>query len=1149
VNGVNGVNGVNNTNLNRVNNTAVNRVNRVNNTAVNNTAVNRVNRVNRVNNRPKNKTSRVVIPSGGLFAGGFKPKFLGGTRSVTREVQTRSEKNFFIPSSKFKNSKPGYSFYRGNKGMGYYKNTSRVEGPQLPPVPTNDDLALELAIARVKQLGLKQESKFLKELNRAGVRRKDVVARAELANKEEKNLVSFLNRLNIDQASRNKFINRMSTNDFKLLRVQAQLKADEMTNVKRTNEEKMSLALNQTNLGNVDKDYFRQRARRNGANIDRLIQEAIQMNANARETQIDEKRNIFRKMISNINLNNADKEGFISQINMKTNLTNLESKVKELEKKRINQKRNIVSENLRSFLTPLKINQTNKNRLVQKFKNENVTMNSVKNEAIGLLRTQLNTNLNGMNLNQKNKNAIIQKFTNGNLDVNKLISEAKQVKGATVLNARKQELQTFLNETVLPQNNKQSFINRLNTENANMNTIKREIKELDKVLRNKGKSAERNAFSTFLNELKLGNENRTNFIQRYDAGNFKNLKNLQNEAQKMRREQLNQKKIANKDTLKQYMNSKNLSNEVKINIEKRFNSNEADLNTLRTNINKIVANKLKQTKNTFINNVSKSNIPQNKKNEFIRRLNANNINMTSLRTEFNTMIKNMITEKRKANRSKLEEYLKKTELSNENKAKILEKFDTNNQITYDGITQEVNATVALKIQETKNKNKQKLDAYMNQMGLNKNNRAGILKMNVNFDEGKEMANRLFQTKMKQKRAQNFEKLNQHLNKLNVARANRKQFYTSLNQRVNLNTIFKNANSFAVGSKEKKFRELMNTLNTLTNENRSQLENKLNGVVTNWAELERFATTRAIERAKQKRVSERKKLVNFMNSIKLNAKAQEQLLENLDAALKNVDALKRNAIRKKLDTATNNISAKEKANIMNRFDKQNITLNFALKEVEEIKAKKAAQLKKNAERKDLSNHMNSLNLNNTIKGEFLNKFDKSNGNIGALKNAASKRKSEIVAAQRKANRNALSNFLNTIDELNETNKKTILDKFDTNNKETLETIKIAAQNLQKQKIVQKRFENRKEVSKYLNELVQKGLTAEEKNAILGKFNKNMAVTANAIKKEASNVLNLKIKTKIEENRKSLQNYISTLKISKENQNKILKKFQCESKRGE
>src|SRR6056300_1992403 len=167
------VNNVSNTNVNRVNNTAVNNtavntnVNRANTTnnykanTTNNYKVNTTNnyKVNTTNNykantitnnykvnttntnRPKNKNSKVSFPTGSLFAKGEKPKFLGGAVSAVKNKPEKKGffaslfgKKNFIPANKFKNSKPGYAFRKGEEGLGYYKNTGRVEGPQLPPI-------------------------------------------------------------------------------------------------------------------------------------------------------------------------------------------------------------------------------------------------------------------------------------------------------------------------------------------------------------------------------------------------------------------------------------------------------------------------------------------------------------------------------------------------------------------------------------------------------------------------------------------------------------------------------------------------------------------------------------------------------------------------------------------------------------------------------------------------------------------------------------------------------------------------------------------------------------------------------------------------------------------------------------------------------
>jgi len=280
---VNNVNRVN-TNVNRVN-TNVNRVNtNVNrvNTNVNrvNTNVNRVNtNVNRVNtnvNRPKERNSKVTFPSGGLFTKGRKPKFLGGVKEPVGNKKPgffaklfgKKEKKNFVPAKKFNGSKEGYVFRKGEKGLGYYLNTGAVQGPQIPtaniiqPTPTNGDFSLDLAVARVKQLGLKREQQFLNKIQLGRRQRKQIVVEAEQAKEEENQFMAYLEQLNISNTNRNSFKRRMATDEFKQLQVEAQLKADDKANVTRSNEEKMALFLKTTSLTNTNQTLFLNRARR-----------------------------------------------------------------------------------------------------------------------------------------------------------------------------------------------------------------------------------------------------------------------------------------------------------------------------------------------------------------------------------------------------------------------------------------------------------------------------------------------------------------------------------------------------------------------------------------------------------------------------------------------------------------------------------------------------------------------------------------------------------------------------------------------------------------------------------------------------------------------------------------------------------------------
>ena len=330
---------MNNNNLNRVNNNNT-AVNRVNNASVNNTAVNRVNNtaVNRVNNtavnntavntrqnRPKNKNSKVTFPSGSLFTKGEKPKFLGGTKSAVKTRTNNSkpaqpnkkgffaglfggkkEEKKFIAANKFKGSKSGYVFRKGNKGPGYYINNGRIQGPQLPSVgynqpvpaivPKNEDFSIELALARVKQLGLRGEKRFVDEISKGISKRKNVVQRAEQARKEENEIIGFLEQLDLTNANRAMFIQRVATGDFKSLKVEAQLKSDEKRNIVRTNEQKMTMFLETTTLDAANRQSFINRAGKEGSNVNALIVEAKKLQETKKSIRIQKKKDQFQKL-------------------------------------------------------------------------------------------------------------------------------------------------------------------------------------------------------------------------------------------------------------------------------------------------------------------------------------------------------------------------------------------------------------------------------------------------------------------------------------------------------------------------------------------------------------------------------------------------------------------------------------------------------------------------------------------------------------------------------------------------------------------------------------------------------------------------------------------------------------------------------------
>ena len=1040
---------VNTTNINRVNtninrvNTNVNRVNtNVNrvNTNVNrvNTNVNRVNtNVNRVNtnrvNRPKN--SKLSLPSGGLFMRGAQPKFLGGTTNAVKQPKEKrgffaslfgkKENKNFIASNKFKESKEGYVFRKGEKGLGYYLNTGRIQGPEIPsantiqPSLTNgrtgNNISLDLATAQIKQLGLKREQKFLSKLEAGGVQRKRVIAEAEQAKQEENELLSFLGGLNLNNTNRNTFVRRMTTDDFKQIKSEAQIKAGKNG---MTNEQKMSTFLESLTINNASKNSFMSRVREEGANVNALIEEAKSLASNQKNARISKKKEEFQAMIANLKLNNSDKIELMNQIENTTNLNTMKNRAQKRVEERMAEKKEQIANNLASFLTPLKINQSNKNTFLRRFKNENANINSIKNEARALeLRVRLKTTLGEIGINQRNQNSIMKKFNNGNRNFNRLVEEARNIKNTSVISNKKQKLLEVLNKTKLSNVNKDSFINRLNNKNANMNTIIKEIKALNTVLQQK--------------------ENQ---------------------------------KTLNRKTLKEYLDSMSLSNDVKANIQRRFNSNEANLNTLRGEINGLIKKakntKLAENKQKFVTNIKSTILSANQQNVFIRRLNTNNVNIPSMRKEVNAMVAQMIEKQRSRERYKLEEYMKTIGLSNENRISILGKFDANNKLTVQNIKNEANAMLQLRKQEQRGTDKDILSVHAKKLGLPQQNINSLVSQ-----LNRETLNSLM-AKANQMSKNLHDELYQYLNTLNMNVPNRNAIMNKFKARIaTVNQLKTEAREIHEKRRSEKKSSLSEFLDTL------ELSNSNKRVILNRFNTNQSVSLNALRTNAAKLVQQRKNKKQLASRLELSKN-----LKNLGLSNTEVDAM------------------------LKRFNNKNATADTIRNE-----ASKLAQQK-------LVEHLNTLNLSESNKNKILSNFKNNVANLNTLKNRASQ-----ISAQRKANAKKMQNLIqaksvsNKKDRLRDymkntrltnTNKQSFINRVevDTN----IETIKREIQELntvlkgKNTELARKKSE----LSIYLNGL--SNLTPDERTMLMKKV-VNANTNINSIKNEGQR-LNQSVKNK-------------------------------------
>src|SRR5210317_2326638 len=172
-----------------------------------------------------------------------------------------------------------------------------------------------------------------------------------------------------------------------------------------------------------------------------------------KEKYISEQKRKFMDMIANVKLSDADKKSLQDLIDNKTNLNVLKNRANKLVQQRIREKNETIKQNLLTYLTPLKINQTNKNAFITRF-NRGESINVIKRAAkqreedvargqTENVRTRLVRNLNALGLNAQDKNTIMGKFDNGNRNIGKLVEQAENLKkrrNADKLKTEKQRL-------------------------------------------------------------------------------------------------------------------------------------------------------------------------------------------------------------------------------------------------------------------------------------------------------------------------------------------------------------------------------------------------------------------------------------------------------------------------------------------------------------------------------------------------------------------------------------------------------------------------------------------------------------------------------------------------------------------------------------
>ena len=1064
-------------------------------------------------------------------------------------------KKNFIATNKFKESKEGYVFRKGEKGLGYYSNTGRVQGPEIPvagptqPIlnigRTGNNMSLDLAVARVKQLGLKREQQFLNQIQLGKAKRKNIVAQAEAAKQEENQFASFLDGLDISNTNKNAFKRRMATDDLKQIQVEAQIKADEKANVIRSNEEKMNMFLKTTGLSNVNKTLFLNKARVEGSNINGLIEEARKLNSNVKGQKLSNKQNQFRTILQNYNkLNAADKEALVQTVAESANVNTMRKMADDLVKRRMEEKKNATAQNLLSFLTPLGINQKNKDEFLRRFRNENVNINSIKTEALKLqeskgsanienLRTKLNTRLGELGLNQISQNAIMKKFSNGNRNVNKLIEEAKALKaqkGTANLEEATKNYKAFINE--LPGLTNEDKAELTKTNNMNRNRAKQlSNKRLEQV-----KINSKQGFINFMSELNITNQYRDELLGNFNA-NRMTMNALKNKAVKISQKIKNAKNVELKTQLNSRLTELGLNQINKNSIMRKFTNGNRNVNGLIQE-----AKNLKSKKNAEIINAKKAeytaylNTLPGLTNDDKRGL-LNNMN----RNKAKTLSNQRVVDQKEKERTQFEKFLVNLGLNNGDRGTMMNKYN-GNSLTVNALQKVAQELKNVRVQEQKAANKKTLMEYLETVNIPKNTKANIEKrFNANQANLKSLqseVNKMIRDAQNAKLANNKAKFTSNVKGSILSNTNKNAFIRRLNaENVNINGLRRDLNVMVtklIETQRGKYRdELEEYMKTqgLSPENQKVVLNRFNVdnkvALTN---LKQEANAILASRIQQKRNANTGILTNHGSQLgltnqeiknltnKLNREKLESLMNEANAIARKKAQNEKSALIRAMSDYINKLglNANNKRNILSQNLNFNGTKALANQRLQtKIAEKRAKNITK------LRLHLNQLNLNNGEKRKFFDNFNR-NVNLNTIMKNASNFEAQKKAGIKAGQLANLKQFLNE-QGLNAGEQKPFLNKLN-KNPDDLAALKVEAEKFAKQKFENLKAKKRGELVNVLKNL--SNLTQNNINGILKNFD-NTNVNTKVLSTRAEKINKSRKDEKYAQSEEELYDYLNTL----------------------
>ena len=466
---------------------------------------------------------------------------------------------------------------------------------------------------------------------------------------------------------------------------------------------------------------YQQRVQQGKVSPETIFREAVRVNKQRKAREIMKKKRQFRAMIADLDLGFWDRRSLIRLIDDKTVLLRLKARADKLVK--IRERENVGERRgrLTKFLSGLKLNQSNKDKLLERFDEEG---NSVKvlsqnaialkkkkdSEAISKDREFLKKSISRIGISQVLQNGIMAKFKPGKAAVRKLIEEAKRLKqnsGKRTIDVKRNELSQLAQKLGVAANFSKRIAGVDTTEKAN--ALKETIE----------KTGEKKRVDTLNNEKdRLKKIVKGVGIQGAFSGSIAAIKN---------QVELNSVKLdiveASKVALAKLATEKNVSSEFSnpisslvfvdrlVPLKKQIEEAGLRMNATKKQKKFEILTKDKQN---FIDFVKKSTLPVNRQQVFINRMSLEKVDIPKLKEDVVALEKNLKNTQRQKDLNELGAYIK---YKNVNKTGLINKFKTTN-VSLVNIKKEVDTLVQKKKNLQSEKNN--LAKKANRISLNLN---------------------------------------------------------------------------------------------------------------------------------------------------------------------------------------------------------------------------------------------------------------------------------------------------------------------------------------------------------------------------------------------------------------------------------------------